>query len=80
MKNKKAEGIILIICGLICIAAGLFVYFTAHTIYPASESSRVQDLNWLLETFGKTGTALLFSAPGVIAIYAGVKRLAKRNN
>lgn len=78
MKNKKAEGGIFIFCGLVCIAAGLFVYFTAHTIYPHSESSRVQDLNWLLKTFGKTGTALLFSAPGVIAIYAGVRRLTKQ--
>lgn len=80
MINKKAEGGVLIFCGLICIAAGLFVYFTAHTIYPHSDSSRVQDLNWLLKTFGKAGTAGLFSAPGLIAIYAGVKRLAKRNN
>lgn len=78
MKSKKAEGLILIFCGLICIAAGLFVYFTAHTIYPESQSSRVQDLNWLLKTFGKTGTAVLFAIPGFIAFYSGWKRI--RNN
>jgi hypothetical protein len=77
LKNKKTEGIILIICGLICIAAGLFVYFTAHTIYPDSQSTRVQDLNWLLKTFGKTGTALLFALPGIIALYSGWKRFLK---
>lgn len=64
----------LIICGLICIAAGLFVCFTAHTIYPHSASSRVQDLNRLLKTFGKTGTAVLFAIPGFVALYFGWKR------
>lgn len=77
MKRKMTESIIIIFCGLVCIGAGLFVWFTAHTIYPDSGSSRVQDLNWLLKTFGKTGTALLFALPGIIALYSGWKRLRK---
>ena len=74
MKNKKAEGIILIVCGLACIAAGVFVYLVAHKIYPDTDSLRVRDLNWMLTNFGRTGTAILFSIPGSILIYAGLKR------
>lgn len=77
MKNKKAEGLLIIFCGLVCIAAGLFVYFVANKIYPDTDSSRVRDLNWLLETFGKTGTAILFALPGVIAVYAGFRKIKK---
>ena len=54
MENKKTTGSVIIFCGLICIAAGAFVYFTANKIYPDSASSRVQDLNWLLDMFGVT--------------------------
>jgi len=75
MKNRKAEGAIIIFCGLVCIAAGAFVYVTAHKIYPDSASSRVQDLNWLLERFGKTGTALLFAFPGLLAVYLGARKI-----
>ena len=77
MKNKRMEGVIIILCGLVCIGAGVFVYFVAHTIYPDSDSSRVQDLNRLLKFFGKTGTALLLALPGLIALYAGWKRIRK---
>lgn len=78
MKKRNTEGIIIIFCGLVCIGAGLFVYSTANTVYPESASSRVQDLNLLLSTFGKTGTALLFAIPGFIALYSGWKRIRKR--
>lgn len=78
MRNKKAEGAIIIFCGLVCIAAGAFVYLTAHKIYPDSDSSRVQDLNWLLKKFGKTGTAVLFAIPGLIAVSAGLWKMKKR--
>jgi hypothetical protein len=78
MRNEKAEATIIIFCGLVCIAVACYVYFVAHTIYPNSSSSRVQDLNWLLKTFGKTGTAILFTIPGLIAIYAGIKKLRNR--
>ena len=78
MRNKKGEAIIILVCGLVCIAAACYVYFVAHTIYSNSDSSRVQDLNRLLKTFGKTGTAILFVIPGLIAIYAGIKKLRSR--
>ncbi len=78
MKNKKAEGAIIVFCGLVCIAAAAFVYFAVNKIYMDSGSSRVQDLNWLLERFGKTGTAVLFALPGLLAIYLGVRKI--KNN
>ncbi len=77
MKRKRMEGLIIFFCGLICIGAGLFVYFSAHTIYPDSESSRIMDLNRLLKTFGKTGTALLFAMPGFLMLYYGLKQFRK---
>jgi len=78
MQNKKAEGAIIILCGLLCIAAAAFVYFIANKIYPDSGSSRVQDLNWLLQKFGKTGTSILLSVPGIWAIYAGGRKMRNR--
>jgi hypothetical protein len=78
MRNKKAEAIIIFLCGLVCIAAACYVYFVANTIYPNSDSSRVQDLNSLLNTFGKTGTAIIIAIPGLIAIYAGLKKLRSK--
>lgn len=80
MKNRKAEGIILIMLGTIIICSGLYVYFVAHTIYPNSSSSRVQDLNWLLKTFGKTGTAALFIFIGCLPVYWGIKKLSGKKN
>jgi hypothetical protein len=77
MRNKKAEAVIIIFCGLVCIAAGCFVYLVANSIYPDSDSSRVHDLNWLLSYFGKTGTATLFAIPGLIMLYAGYRKLKK---
>lgn len=78
MRNKKAEAIIIVLCGLVCIAAACYVHFVAHTIYPNSHSSRVQDLNSMLNTFGKTGTAIIIAMPGLIAIYAGIKKLGSK--
>jgi len=78
MRNKKAEGVIILFCGLVCIAAACYIYFTAHTIYPDSDSSRVQDLNWLLKTFGKAGTAIIFAIPGLILLYAAIKKLRSK--
>lgn len=75
MKNKKFEGFGIIVCGLICIAMGLFVLVKAHTIYPNSVEPLMQDLNWLLRNFGKTGTSIIFTIPGFIAIYSGVKMM-----
>lgn len=79
MKNKRLESLILIFLGLIIIGAGLFVYFFANTIYPNSDSSRVQDLNFLLEHLGKTGTAILFSVIGVLPIVAGIRKLVGKS-
>ena len=78
MRNKKTEAIIIIFCGLVCITVAYYVYFVAHTIYTNSDSSRVQDLNRLLKTFGKTGTAIIIAIPGLIAIYAGIKKLSSK--
>ncbi len=77
MRNKKAEAIIILFCGLVCLAAAGYIYFVAHTVHPDSGSSRVRDLNRLLNTFGKTGTALLVAIPGLIMIYVAVKKLKK---
>lgn len=78
MRYKKAEAIIITFCGAVCLAAACYVYFVAHTIYPNSDSSRLQDLNSLLKTFGKTGTAIVIAIPGLIAIYAGIKKLSNK--
>lgn len=78
MEKRRVEAAIILFCGLVCIAAGCFVYFTAHKIYPDTDSSRVRDLNWLLENFGKTGTVLLLAFPGLMAIYVGARKLKKR--
>lgn len=75
MKNKKAEGLILILTGLIIIACGLFIFFLANTSFPNSDSPRVQDLNWLLNSLGKTGTAILICSIGILPLYIGIKRL-----
>lgn len=77
MRNKKAEAIIIFFCGLACLAAAAYIYLVAHTIYPDSDSSRVRDLNRLLDTFGKTGTAILVAIPGLIFIYTAIKKLRK---
>jgi hypothetical protein len=76
--RKKTEAIIIFLCGLVCIAAACYVYFVAYAIYPNSDSSRVQDLNWLLKTFGKTGAAIIIAIPGLIAIYTGIKKLRSK--
>jgi uncharacterized membrane-anchored protein YitT (DUF2179 family) len=78
MINRKTESILLILIGLIITGCGLYIYFVAHTIYPRSESSRVQDLNWLLKTFGKTGTAILFGLTGLIPVWVGIKKIIKK--
>lgn len=78
-KNKKIHAALLILSGLIIIGCGLYVYFVAHTIYPHSGSSRVQDLNWLLRTFGKTGTAALFIFIGFFPFYWGTGKLRRKN-
>jgi uncharacterized membrane protein len=78
MKNKKLEGIILIVVGFIIIGCGLYIYFVAHTIYPNSTSNRVQDLNWLLKTFGKLPLTILICMIGLIPIYTGLKKLLNR--
>ncbi len=72
-------AIFILFCGLVCIAAACYVYFVAHIIYSNSDSSRVQNLNRLLQTFGKTGTAIIFSIPGIIAAYACVKKCGVKN-
>jgi len=77
MRNKNAEAIIILFCGLTCLAAACYIYFVAHTVHPDPDSSRVRHLNRLLNTFGKTGTAILVAIPGLIMIYAGVKKLRK---
>lgn len=77
MRNKKTEAVVILCCGIICIAAALYVYYVAHTIYPDSESSRVRDLNRLLNTFGKTGTSVLIAIPGVILVYTAIRKLRK---
>lgn len=79
MQKKKTEAVIIILCGLVCLAAACYVYFTAYTIYADSGSSRVQDLNRFLKTFGKTGTAIIIAIPGLIAVYAGLKKWSSKN-
>lgn len=75
MKSDKFNGMALIITGLVVIGAGLFVYYIAHTIYPDSESTRVQYLNWLLKTFGKTTTASVFGIIGLWMIISGIRKI-----
>jgi hypothetical protein len=77
MRNKKTEAIIILCCGLICIAAALYVYLVAHTIHTDSDSSRILDLNRLLRTFGRRGTSILIAIPGLIMIYVSIKKLSK---
>ncbi len=65
----------MIVTGLLVIGAGLFIYFVAHTIYPDSPSTRVQNLNWLLKTFGKTTTASVFGIIGLVMIISGARKI-----
>lgn len=78
MNRNKLNGFILLCCGLIIAAAGLFIYFFAHTVYPNSDSPRVQDLNKLLTLFGRTGTALLVSGIGLLFIILGIRKLNRK--
>ncbi|HRI23911.1 MAG TPA: hypothetical protein PLZ45_04515 [Ferruginibacter sp.] len=75
MKSDKFNGIAMIVTGLLVIGAGLFIYFVAHTIYPDSPSTRVQNLNWLLKTFGKTTTASVFGIIGLVMIISGARKI-----
>jgi hypothetical protein len=75
--NKKRQAFLFILVGIIIICSGLYVYFVAHSLFPNSESSRVRDFNWLLKTFGKTGTAILFCLIGIILVYTGFRKLRK---
>ncbi len=75
MKNRKAEGLLLIIAGLVIIGSAFFIYFYVDKTYPDSSSSRVQQLNWLLNTFGKTGTTALLAVVGLVPVYFGVRKL-----
>lgn len=74
MKSQKFNGIAMIVTGLVVIGAGLFIYFIAHTVYPDTPSTRVQNLNWLLKTFGKTTTASLFAIIGLLMIISGIRK------
>lgn len=74
MKSDKFNGGAMIVTGLLVIGAGLFIYFIAHTIYPDSPSTRVQNLNWLLKTFGKTTTASLIGIIGLLMIVWGIRK------
>lgn len=67
-------AILYLLIGLILIAAGLYVYFVAHVIYPNSDSSRVHDMNWLLRYLGKTGVTILFSSIGLIYVILGIRK------
>jgi len=75
VKSDKFNGMALIITDLVVIGAGLFVYYIAHTIYPDSGSTRVQHLNWLLKTFGKTTTASVFGIIGLWMIISGIRKI-----
>ena len=75
MKTNRSKAFILILIGLIIIGAGLYIYFAANIIYDDSGSSRVKDLNCLLKLFGKTGTAVLVSATGLVFTWIGLRKL-----
>lgn len=74
MRSDKFNGIAMIVTGLVVMGVGIFVYFIAHTIYPDSPSTRVQNLNWLLKTFGKTATASVFGIIGILMIISGTRK------
>ncbi len=74
MRLDKFSGIALILTGLVVIGTGLFIYLIVHTIYPGSQSTGVQNLNWLLKTFGKTTTASLLGAIGLLMIVSGIRK------
>lgn len=75
MKNKRTQAVILMLMGFIMIGAGLYIYFAADIIYDDSGSSRVKDLNRLLKLLGKTGTAVLVSATGLVFTWIGLRKL-----
>lgn len=77
MRNKKIEALLLLISGFVIIVSALFIYFYIDKTYPDSDSSRVQHLNWWLNTFGKTGTAGLVALTGLVSLYFGLKKLRK---
>lgn len=73
--NTTGKALLLMVIGLIIISAGLYVYYYAHTVYPDSGSSRVQDLNWLLQHIGKTGVLIVCSMIGGIFIVIGIRKI-----
>ncbi|HNU88958.1 MAG TPA: hypothetical protein PKJ94_11725 [Ferruginibacter sp.] len=74
MTPDKFNGVAMIVTGLVVVGAGVFIYFIAHTMYPDSLSTRVQNLNWLLKTFGKTTTASIFGIIGLLMIISGIRK------
>lgn len=78
MINKKKESIILILLGLIIICSSLYIYVFENTIFPATDSVRVKELNWLLSNFGKAGTAVLIAIPGIFLFYLGIRKFINK--
>ena len=77
MKNKKTEGLIILFTGLVILFFAWFIYF----IYtPASNtgSSRLKDLDRLVESFGKLPTAIIIGLIGFFTCLYGVKKISRR--
>ncbi len=77
MQNKRITGWITLLMGLLITGMALYVYFVAHTIYPHSDSTRVQDFNRLLRIFGRTGTALMLGLIGLGFVWSGGRIIKK---
>lgn len=77
MKNKKTEGIIILFTGLVILFFAWFIYFI-YTPVSNTDSSRLKDLNRLVDSFGKLPTAIIIGLIGFFACMYGVKKISRR--
>ena len=77
MKNKKIEGVIILFTGLLILFFAWFIYFI-YTPVSNTDSSRLKDLNWLVDNLGKLPTAIIAGVIGIFACLQGIKRINRK--
>ena len=77
MKNKKTEELIILFTGLVILFFAWFIYFI-YTPVSNTDSSRLKDLDRLVESFGKLPTGIIIGVIGFFACLYGVKKISRR--
>ncbi|MGG9971823.1 hypothetical protein ACQ33O_08540 [Ferruginibacter sp. SUN002] len=76
MKNKRLEAVIILFCGLIVLAFAWFI-FAVYKPVGNTDSSRLEDLNSLINTIGKTPSTIIFALIGITICYLGISKWRK---